>query len=129
MCCWMQEELASFFIMVSLKCRNSTIYTHLRPASSLVAWKRLVCNSKSRPKSTFILWLAVQDRLATKTRLFKWNITTDATCSLCQQHSEDIQHLFFKCVYSEEIWRTVLLQELGVVGPFLTLMQKFVGLL
>lgn len=37
----------------------------------------LICNNKASPKSTFVLWMAIQNRLATKDRLMSWKISSD----------------------------------------------------
>lgn len=79
-----------------------------------MAWKRLInCNSKSSPKATFIVWLALKNRLATKERLLKWNMQIDGACVLCQSLTENLEHLFFECSFSSFIWRSVL-QRLGM---------------
>lgn len=48
----------------------------------------------------------MQNRLAT--RLLSWNLNIDGICSFCQQEMESVQHMYFQCVYSHEIWCTVL---------------------
>ncbi|XP_021860920.1 uncharacterized protein [Spinacia oleracea] len=94
------------------------MYKFLHPVGAQVGWKRLICNSHASPKSTFIMWLAVQNRLATKDRLIRWQLNIDGTCGLCQLESESLEHLFFSCSYSKEIWRQVMLY-LGVIRTVL----------
>lgn len=72
-----------------------------------VTWKRLMCNNHDSPKSKFILWLALYNRLATTDRLSKWNIPCRVTWSLCDGDDESVQHLFFACSYSASIWSRV----------------------
>lgn len=43
----------------------------MRPQSDPVSWKRIIHNS------TFITWLAVQNKLATKDRMLSWNMNID----------------------------------------------------
>ncbi|XP_056690170.1 uncharacterized protein [Spinacia oleracea] len=66
------------------------MYKHLRQQGSSVIWKRIICNSKASPKATFVAWLALQNRLATKDRLVKWNLQIE------------------KCCYSKAVWNGVL---------------------
>lgn len=89
------------------------MYLHLRQNANSVAWKRIVCNSKASPKSTLFMWLALQNRLATKERLLKWNMQIASDCVLCQSQLETLEHLFFECSFSAGIWRSVL-NKLGV---------------
>ncbi|XP_021865115.2 uncharacterized protein [Spinacia oleracea] len=95
------------------KFRIQKMYKFLHPVGDQVGWKRLICNSHASPKSTFIAWLVVQNRLATKDRLISWQLNIDGTCGLCQLENESLAHLFFSCSYSKDIWRQVLIQ-LGV---------------
>nr|CCA65981.1 hypothetical protein [Beta vulgaris subsp. vulgaris] len=74
-----------------------------------VVWKRLICNNKATPKSQFILWLAMLNRLATAERVSRWNRDVSPLCKMCGNEIETIQHLFFNCIYSKEIWGKVLL--------------------
>ncbi|XP_048496329.1 uncharacterized protein LOC104906113 [Beta vulgaris subsp. vulgaris] len=83
-------------------------YQAIREPTLQVSWKRLVCNNRATPKSLFITWLAVLNRLSTKSRLAQWNLIADTTCELCNNGEEDIHHLFFQCEYSAEVWRNCL---------------------
>ncbi|XP_056691836.1 uncharacterized protein [Spinacia oleracea] len=62
------------------KFRIQKMYKFLHPVGAQVGWKRLICNSHASPKSTFIMWLAVQNRLATKDRLIRWQLNIDGIC-------------------------------------------------
>lgn len=84
------------------------LYKAIRPQQEKVAWRRAICNNKATPRSVFVLWLAVQDRLATKDRLIKWHMQCDPVCVLCGKTAETLQHLFFVCDYSSEVWTKVL---------------------
>ncbi|XP_021835812.1 uncharacterized protein [Spinacia oleracea] len=89
------------------------MYKHLYNCGEQVEWKRLIFNSKASPKSTFIGWLAIQNKLATKDILLKWNFSIDGKCGLCQLGDETPSHLFFSCQFSQEVW-SLILQNLGV---------------
>ncbi|XP_021776079.1 uncharacterized protein LOC110739906 [Chenopodium quinoa] len=73
-----------------------------------VTWRRVICNNLATPKSLFLTWLAVKNRLLTKDRLQHWNIQCDPACFLCNQSLETVQHLFFACDYSRAIWSQIL---------------------
>ncbi|XP_019252743.1 PREDICTED: uncharacterized protein LOC109231537 [Nicotiana attenuata] len=60
------------------------------------------------PKWIFILRLAIQDRLATKERLARWGSIDETLCTMCHRSNETVQHLFFDCDYSKEIWQKLL---------------------
>ncbi|XP_056685901.1 uncharacterized protein [Spinacia oleracea] len=110
---WQQRETLSSSddmqkFVISGKFNIQRLYNHLRQQGESVRWKRIVCNSHASPKSAFIVWLALQDRLATKDRLRRWNIIADSVCSLCHNTDESRDHLFFECSYSADIWSQVL---------------------
>ncbi|XP_058766783.1 uncharacterized protein LOC131640401 [Vicia villosa] len=72
-----------------------------------VDWRVLVCRNRARPRAVIILWLACQNRLATKDRMGKFGVVTDLKCLFCRCN-EDVQHLLFECCYTKKIWETVL---------------------
>lgn len=78
-----------------------------------VPWKRLICHNKATPKSVFILWLALHKRLPTKDRLIRWGINCAAVCPLCMNVDESLDHLFFQCSFSAEVWHRVM-QWIGI---------------
>ncbi|XP_019256330.1 PREDICTED: uncharacterized protein LOC109234721 [Nicotiana attenuata] len=74
-----------------------------------VQWKGLVLGPTTIPKHKFILWLVLLGRLATVDRLQKWGIHVQIDCVLCTTGAEEnLQHLFFQCPYSSQIWSALL---------------------
>lgn len=84
------------------------MYKILKGDTEKVDWKRLVCNNTPSPKSLFILWLAIQNRLPTKDRLISWHLDIDGTCSLCNQATESVARLFLSSDFASTIWDTVI---------------------
>lgn len=84
------------------------LYAAIRPQVPKVPWKRVVCHNLATPKSVFILWLALWNRLVTKDRLVQWHISCDPKCFLCLKENESVQHLFFECEYSRQVWSKIL---------------------
>ncbi|XP_021836449.2 uncharacterized protein [Spinacia oleracea] len=110
---WQQRETLSSSgdlqkFVTAGKFKIQRMYNHLRHQGESVGWKRIFCNSHASPKSVFIVWLALQDRLATKERLRRWNVIADSVCCLCHSTDESRDHLFFDCSYSADIWNQVL---------------------
>ncbi|XP_050217492.1 uncharacterized protein LOC126668329 [Mercurialis annua] len=73
-----------------------------------VPWFSLVWFAGFIPRHAFILWLGLKCRIMTKDRLLSWGTISSDTCSLCNDKSETMDHLFFGCVYSDCIWKGVL---------------------
>lgn len=73
-----------------------------------VLWAAVIWFCKNVPKWAFISWLACGGKLATKDGLRRWEMEIDADCVLCSQKERSLQHLFFDCSFSRQIWNTVL---------------------
>ncbi|GJW60305.1 RNA-directed DNA polymerase, eukaryota, reverse transcriptase zinc-binding domain protein [Tanacetum coccineum] len=58
-------------------------------------------------KNTIICRLAMHKRLATQDRIMVWNKNISLVFPLCKKENDSHEHLFFKCPYSEDIWRTI----------------------
>ena len=82
----------------------ASTYRTFTTARSEVVWHRLVWFSKA--KTTFILWLAIKNRLGTQDRLH--TTLSDPKCLLCNTQIETHRHLFFDCNISQHIWTIVL---------------------
>ncbi|XP_021838846.2 uncharacterized protein [Spinacia oleracea] len=104
---------------------------HLRQRDN-VQWHRYVWNRLSTPKYRFILWLATQDKLKTRTRLQKFGVVDDCICPICGSSPETMEHLFFKCVLSHK-GGTEVMKWLGFshcrdgIGPLFKWLQRSAG--
>uniref|UniRef100_A0A803QPF3 Reverse transcriptase zinc-binding domain-containing protein n=1 Tax=Cannabis sativa TaxID=3483 RepID=A0A803QPF3_CANSA len=76
------------------------VYKMLNVDQNRVSWHREVCNRYNMPKHSFIMWLAVQKRLQTRSRLLKFNVCQEGSCLLCDIELVTINHLFFECYFS-----------------------------
>ena len=66
-------------------------------------------NRSSIPKARFILWLAVNERLKSRDKLFALGIITIVICPLCGLHTKSTTHLFFLCAFSLQCLRDILM--------------------
>lgn len=57
---------------------------------------------------SFIVWLAVRDRLSTGCRMKNWNGNVDSSFIFCQDPLEYVEHLFFECSFSKQIWEVLI---------------------
>lgn len=99
-CLWMREngEFKPGFL-------TAQTWNITRRKDPKVAWFKGVWFAEGTPKFSFIVWLAVQNRLATGDRILRWNAQAISTCWLCQSEIETRDHLFFDCAYSKEVWK------------------------
>ncbi|PWA58056.1 RNA-directed DNA polymerase, eukaryota, Reverse transcriptase zinc-binding domain protein [Artemisia annua] len=83
-------------------------YTDLSSTGDDVTWSKVVWYSQNIPKFAFILWLAVQCKLTTQDKIRKWGSYDMMVCALCHEETDSHEHLFFKCKFSNELWKKVL---------------------
>lgn len=94
----------------------SKLYHMQLPQLQKVLWKSITMQPHMHPRYKFILWLALQKRLATMDRLIKFGVQVSQQCVFCKQSDELFKHLFFDCPIVREIW-TRLLKWLGHTRP------------
>lgn len=63
-------------------------------------WHKAVWFKHATPKFSFMVWIAMRDRLSTGDRMAHWNLNVDTACIFCQASMESVHHLFF-CVLSQ----------------------------
>ena len=76
------------------------VYHELLGARQPVDWVSFVWNRSSIPKARFILWLAVNERLKSRDKLFALGLISTYVCPLCGLKTESNTHLYFACIYS-----------------------------
>ncbi|GKV39226.1 hypothetical protein SLEP1_g47032 [Rubroshorea leprosula] len=86
---------------------TSSAWHSLRAKQRKVPWHKLVWFSHAIPKHSFIGWLAILDRLTTRSRQKKWTSSIDDTCLFCSSGVETNDHLFFNCQFTKQVWQTV----------------------
>uniref|UniRef100_A0A2N9IVN5 Reverse transcriptase zinc-binding domain-containing protein n=1 Tax=Fagus sylvatica TaxID=28930 RepID=A0A2N9IVN5_FAGSY len=83
-------------------------WQHLKVKQIEVNWWKLVWFTNAIPKHSFIGWLTIRNRLVTKDRLLQWGLGVDPMCLFCRQNLEDQDHLFFKCPFTNRIWKNIM---------------------
>ncbi|GKD63582.1 RNA-directed DNA polymerase, eukaryota, reverse transcriptase zinc-binding domain protein [Tanacetum coccineum] len=93
------------------KCKNfstNKAWMDWRDRERKVDWCDLVWFSNYTSKHSFIVWMAVQDRLITQKRIMKWYLEKKLKCSLCGMKPDSLNHLFFECNYSAKVWKELM---------------------
>ncbi|WMV37355.1 hypothetical protein MTR67_030740 [Solanum verrucosum] len=83
------------------------LYKAIRGEYQKVEWRRFTCNNIACPKWIFILYLALHSRLLTRDRLATWGCVEDIQCVLCRNEDENHNHLFFRCLFSSQVWQKI----------------------
>lgn len=85
--------------------QTGKVYEALRPKKDLCHFTSFVWKSYIPPKHSFIAWLALRGRLATKDRLSYLDISK--VCPLCDKEPESASHLFFACDFAASVWDNI----------------------
>lgn len=86
----------------------SSGYNWVRGEGQKVDWSVWVWSRLNIPRSSFISWLIMWNRIQTKNRLKRFGVVQDDLCYLCECNSETIDHLFFECGYARMCWNLLL---------------------
>ncbi|GKC61478.1 reverse transcriptase zinc-binding domain-containing protein [Tanacetum coccineum] len=70
-----------------------------------IKWNSMVWFTQCIPKHSFVLWMAVQERLLTQDKIMKWKPNDTLVCALCEHCNDSHEHLLFQCQYSAKVWR------------------------
>lgn len=89
------------------------VYKSIQGDCPKVSYRRVICYNKTSPRSIFITWLAILNRLYTTNRIQSWGITCSDIFVLCSYGKESVEHLFFECAFSAVVWQVFLLH-LGI---------------
>nr|GEZ17200.1 reverse transcriptase zinc-binding domain-containing protein [Tanacetum cinerariifolium] len=73
-----------------------------------VIWRHLIWFAQCIPWHSFVLWMAIQNRLMTQDRVAVWKPNEPMKCVLCDQCPDSHDHLFFACSYSSLVWNEML---------------------
>ena len=88
---------------------TKTAWSDLSSNGNTVVWKDVVWYAQNIPRHSFVLWLAVQERLMTQDRLAAWKQDDELRCTFCNLCQDSHEHLFFQCQYTGKVW--CLMQE------------------
>ncbi|XP_018436087.2 uncharacterized protein LOC108808437 [Raphanus sativus] len=72
-----------------------------------VDWCKGIWFPYNTPRFSFMAWIAVQNRLPTGDKMLSWNTAATTACCLCPEPLETRNHLFYKCTFSEEVWKNL----------------------
>ena len=103
---------------------TSHTWEFLRGSQPRVPWYHLVWFSENIPRHSFIVWLAILNKLATQDRIWKFT-PGPLACVLCHKDIESHDHIFFTCDYSSIIWQDIMRRFSMVGAP--VVWNSFIG--
>jgi hypothetical protein len=83
------------------------VWIDLSNCGQKVPWVHLVWFKQCIHRLSFILWLAIQERLMTQDRMRFWDKNKNLKCTLCNMQPDSHSHLFFECPYWFLVWKVV----------------------
>lgn len=92
---------------------TSNTWNLMRSRQPINTWHKGVWFPHATPKYSFILWLAILNRLSTGDRMRSWNLGIRTYCIFCGLVEDSRNHLFFECHTSAAVWRNIVSKLLG----------------
>jgi hypothetical protein len=87
---------------------SASFYRVLFLGQSTTLGAKELWHSMAPNKVRFFGWLAIHGRCWTADRRIRHGLQDDASCSLCSQEVETLDHLLLACVFSRDVWFQVL---------------------
>ncbi|XP_028090507.1 uncharacterized protein LOC114290746 [Camellia sinensis] len=94
------DRLQIFGLLTSPSFSIHSAWECWRDKGPKVTWSNLIWGPPVIPRVSFIVWLAIHERLNTGDRLQIFGLLTSPSCPLCCAPEENHSHLFFGCLYS-----------------------------
>ncbi|GAV60988.1 zf-RVT domain-containing protein, partial [Cephalotus follicularis] len=83
-------------------------WQRIRVRSAEVDWHKLVWHPVRIPKHAFCLWLALRRSHKNRDKLLAIGVLHTASCVFNCGKVESLEHLFFQCPFTLNIWKAVL---------------------
>ncbi|XP_074283215.1 uncharacterized protein LOC141607764 [Silene latifolia] len=82
-------------------------YEWLRHRAAPQIWAPVVCNSWNVPKHSLITWISMNNGLNTRAKLASFGYCQEQLCCICESSTENQEHLFFQCEYSQRVLQEI----------------------
>ncbi|XP_074289206.1 uncharacterized protein LOC141614355 [Silene latifolia] len=90
------------------KFQVAAAYNWFRPCHPTISWSKSLFHRVVVPRHNIITSLACQQKLAIVDKLILRGFITPNRCTLCKQDSENHDHLFFACPFSQQLWHELM---------------------
>lgn len=94
--------------------KSSSTWNDFREIYPEAGWIHLVWFSNLIPKHSFILWLAIRNKLMTQERMQVWQTEGNLVCPFCKDQRDSVHHLFFSCEFCREVLRFFIRKEVHI---------------
>uniref|UniRef100_A0A5B7BDA2 Reverse transcriptase zinc-binding domain-containing protein n=1 Tax=Davidia involucrata TaxID=16924 RepID=A0A5B7BDA2_DAVIN len=94
---WLPSSSGVFTICSAWNC--------IRTRNQKTNWWRF---PNSIPTCSFVLWMAIREKLNTQDRILSYGGIPSMSCVFCAQPVESHDHLFFQCIFTKELWLHLL---------------------
>ena len=65
---------------------------------------RIPCITKLETKICFFQYKLLNNVLYLNKKLFQYDIISQSKCSFCELHDETPHHIFYECMYAQNLW-------------------------
>ncbi|CAJ2646936.1 unnamed protein product [Trifolium pratense] len=79
-------------------------YDFKRHHFPIINWAKSIWSKDIPPSRSLLAWRVMLDKVPTDDKLSERGCNLPSMCSLCNNHSETMFHLFFQCSFAFQIW-------------------------
>ncbi|XP_021994822.1 uncharacterized protein LOC110891434 [Helianthus annuus] len=96
----------------SFEYSSACVWDSIRARETEVEWGKVVWFSQCIPRHAFLMWLIMRRKLLTQDKILQWDLSRRKNmnmmcCLLCFENNDSLEHLFFECKFSTQIWLSV----------------------
>ncbi|XP_021995747.1 uncharacterized protein LOC110892919 [Helianthus annuus] len=102
---------------------SACVWESIRARETEVEWVNVVWFSQCIPRHAFLMWLIMRRKLLNQDKILQWDLSRRKNmnmmcCLLCLENNDSLEHLFFECKFSTQIWLSVRDKvNMGTVEP------------
>ncbi|CAN1177469.1 LINE-1 reverse transcriptase homolog [Linum perenne] len=96
------------------KFKLAEVWEVIRVKGNAVSWYSLIWTGFVIPRRSITAWIILNDRVATRDKIKKWNPGIDTSCELCQNAEETRDHIFTECVFAVHLMQQLLPELVGL---------------
>ncbi|GJU67261.1 RNA-directed DNA polymerase, eukaryota, reverse transcriptase zinc-binding domain protein [Tanacetum coccineum] len=87
--------------------KGYSVWNSMKVEYPKVEWHKIIWFSQCIPRHSFVMGMALHDKLRTQKRMAKWYTNDTLLCPLCATCNNSVHHFLFQSNFSSKVWSEV----------------------